>query len=142
MWGADDPDPRKPMVWDDLQYDDEAADPFGRPRARNRVAPDTAMFRLYQELIALRTGHLALFAEGEMTWLMTDDQRGLLAYRRRLDDQEAMVAFNLSASPQDLELGGPGRYRLAFPSVPDAGSRTGPFRVRLNPKDAMVWIRE
>ncbi|HSR15753.1 MAG TPA: glycoside hydrolase family 13 protein, partial [Gemmatimonadales bacterium] len=142
MWGADDPDPRKPMVWDDLQYDDEVADPFGRPRARNRVAPDTAMFRLYQELIALRTGHLALFAEGEMTWLMTDDQRGLLAYRRRLDDQEAMVAFNLSASPQDLELGGPGRYRLAFPSVPDAGSRTGPFRVRLNPKDAMVWIRE
>ncbi len=27
MWGGDDPDDRKPMVWDDLVYDDETGDP-------------------------------------------------------------------------------------------------------------------
>ena len=25
MWGADDPDERKPMVWSDLRYEDEVA---------------------------------------------------------------------------------------------------------------------
>ena len=30
MWGADDPDDRKPMLWADLSYDDECADPLGR----------------------------------------------------------------------------------------------------------------
>jgi glycosidase len=33
MWGADDPDCRKPMLWEDLEYDDEAADPPGRAPA-------------------------------------------------------------------------------------------------------------
>ena len=28
MWGADDPDTRKPMVWNDLKYDDEKTHPF------------------------------------------------------------------------------------------------------------------
>ena len=44
MWGADDPDERKPLVWSDLRYDDETTDPLGRPRRRDRVAPDTALF--------------------------------------------------------------------------------------------------
>ena len=43
MWGADDPDERKPLVWADLRYDDETTDPLGRPRHRDRVVPDTAL---------------------------------------------------------------------------------------------------
>ena len=27
MWGADDPHDRKPMIWDDLKYDDEVITP-------------------------------------------------------------------------------------------------------------------
>jgi glycosidase len=49
MWGADDPDERKPVVWADLRYDDETTDPFGRPRRRDRVEPDTALFRVYRD---------------------------------------------------------------------------------------------
>ena len=32
MWGADDPDPRKPMVWADLKYEDETIHPLGHAR--------------------------------------------------------------------------------------------------------------
>ena len=31
MWGADDPDDRKPLVWSDLTYEVEKTHPFGRP---------------------------------------------------------------------------------------------------------------
>ena len=82
MWGADDPDERKPMVWADLRYDDETTHPFGRPRRRDRVAPDTALFRVYRELIALRKQHLRLFVDGTLEWLLTDDAHGVLAYER------------------------------------------------------------
>ena len=60
MWGADDPDERKPMVWSDRRYEDEVVHPFGRPRRRDRVAPDTALFRVYRDLIALRKQNLRL----------------------------------------------------------------------------------
>ena len=50
MWGADDPDERKPMVWSDLRYEDESRHPLGRHGAAIRVAPDTALFRIYREL--------------------------------------------------------------------------------------------
>ncbi|MEO8140163.1 MAG: glycoside hydrolase family 13 protein, partial [Gemmatimonadota bacterium] len=75
MWGADDPDERKPLVWSDLIYEDEVTHPFGKPRHRDKVVPDTAQFRLYRDLIALRKAHLALFAEGSVRWLVTDDTR-------------------------------------------------------------------
>ena len=55
------------MVWGDLRYEDEVASPFGRPRRRDRVAPDTALFRVYQDLIALRKEHLRLFVDGAFT---------------------------------------------------------------------------
>jgi cyclomaltodextrinase / maltogenic alpha-amylase / neopullulanase len=94
MWGADDPDDRKPMVWSDLRYEDEVAHPFGRARRPDRVAPDTSLFRVYRELIALRKQHLRLFVDGKLNWLVTDDQRDLLVYDRVLGAQRAVVAFN------------------------------------------------
>jgi glycosidase len=105
MWGADDPDDRKPMLWSDRRYDDEVAHPFGRPRRRDQVAPDTALFRVYRELIGLRKENLRLLVDGKLNWLLTDDQRGLLVYDRVLGDQRAIVAFNVSETG-DLCAGG------------------------------------
>ena len=115
MWGADDPDDRKPMVWGDLRYDDETADPLGRTRRRDRVAPDTALFRVYHELIALRKEHLRLFVDGALHWLRTDDAGGVLVYDRVLGGQRAIVAFNVSDSARDISVPGDGTYRIVFP---------------------------
>ncbi len=76
MWGADDPDERKPMVWSDQRYEDEVVHPFGRPRRRDPVAPDTALFRVYRDLITLRKQNLRLFVDGTLNWLLTDDAPG------------------------------------------------------------------
>jgi cyclomaltodextrinase / maltogenic alpha-amylase / neopullulanase len=142
MWGADDPDDRKPMLWSDRRYDDEVVHPFGRPRQRNRVVPDTALFRVYRELIALRKQNLRLLVDGELNWLLTDDERGLLVYDRVLGDQRAVVAFNVSDAPLEISVAADGTYRLAFPAGAPAAMADGKLQAKLPAKSARVWVRE
>jgi len=142
MWGADDPDDRKPLVWADLQYQDESTHPLGRTRPRDRVAPDTSLLRIYQRLIALRRGHLRLFVDGSFAWLRTDDATGVLAYERARGDQRAVVAFNVSDRAQELAVKGNGTYRQVYPREGESIPADGELRVRLEPRSAKVWIAE
>jgi glycosidase/predicted alpha/beta superfamily hydrolase len=142
MWGADDPDERKPMVWSDLRYEDEVASPFGRPRRRDRVEPDTALLRVYRDVIALRKEHLRLFVDGTRSWLVRDDAPGVLAYDRVLGDQRAVIAFNASDEMRAISVAGEGRYRLAFPAGRTVAPVDGKLRAQLPPRSARVWIRE
>jgi cyclomaltodextrinase / maltogenic alpha-amylase / neopullulanase len=142
MWGADDPDERKPVVWSDLRYDDETAHPFGRERHRDRVAPDTALLRVYRDLIALRKQHLRLLVDGTLNWLLTDDARGLLVYDRVLGDQRAIVAFNVSDAPHEVSVPADGRYRVAFPAGREVIVAKGKLQAQLPARAARVWMRE
>ena len=142
MWGADDPDDRKPMVWDDLQHDDEVVHPFGRPRHRDRVTPDTALFRVYRDLIALRKQNLRLMVDGTLNWLVTDDERGLLVYDRVLGDQRAIVAFNVSNVSQEVSVAADGKYRPAFPLTERVVTAEGKLTAELQARSAEVWISE
>ena len=145
MWGADDPDPRTPMVWGDLEYEDEVADPLGRPRDPDPVRPDDDLFQTYRSLIALRKAHARLFAEGDLTWLEADDANRVLGYRRSLGDEQAIVVFNASEDPQRIALeAADGEWTVAFPT--GGGDRTvsvddGELRDELGPLAAKVWIR-
>lgn len=142
MWGADDPDDRKPMVWSDQRYDDEVAHPFGRARPRNQVAPDTALFRVYRELIGLRKQHLPLFVDGALNWLRTDDAHGVLVYERVLGDERAIVAFNVSEVTQEISVPADGKYRVAFPAGGSATVARGTLKGQIPPRAARIWIRE
>ncbi len=142
MWGADDPDPRKPMVWGDLIYEDETTHPFGMVRRRDTVAPDTTLRRVYKDLIALRQQHLRLFVAGELTYRLTDDTRGLLAYERVLGDERALITFNTSDDPQVVSFAvEDGSYRAAYPTGDAVDATGGSFTVVLQPRTARVWIR-
>ncbi len=142
MWGADDPDERKPVVWSDLRYDDETTHPYGRPRRRDRVVPDTNQFRIDQALIALRKAHLRLFADGSLEWLVTDDARSLLAYARLLGTERAIVAFNNSDRPQEISVAAEGSYRQAYPAGEVVSAVAGKLSTKLPPRTARVWVRE
>jgi cyclomaltodextrinase / maltogenic alpha-amylase / neopullulanase len=142
MWGADDPDERKPLVWADLRYDDETTDPLGRPRRHDQVVADTALLRVYRDLIALRKQHLRLFVDGTARWLLTDDAQGLLAYERVLGDQRAIVAFNVSDSPHDISVAADGKFRVAFPAGGGVTVADGTLRAQVPPRSGRVWIRE
>jgi glycosidase len=142
MWGADDPDERKPMLWADLRYDDETTHPFGRPRHLDHVAPDTALLRIYRDLIALRKQHLRLLVDGTLSWLVTDDADSLLAYERVLGKERAIIAFNASDSPHALAVSAAGSYRLAWPTGGDVLTVSGTLTTRLPPRSARVWLRQ
>ena len=141
MWGGDDPDPRKPMVWSDLEYENEATHPMGRPRQPDLVEPDMRLFALYQDLISLRNDNLRLFVDGDLEWLVEDDANGLLAYRRVLGDEMALILFNTSEDLQDVvvELE-PGTWAEQL-----GGSRVlqvaGELRLELLPLNGVVWLR-
>jgi glycosidase len=142
MWGADDPDERKPMVWADLRYDDETTHPFGRARHVDRVEPDTALWRVYQQLIALRKEHLRLLVDGSLTWLLTDDAKGLLVYDRALPGQRAIVAFNASDAPHRISVAARGRFRAVWPVGGGVTAVHGSLGALLPARTAMVWVRE
>ena len=104
MWGADDPDCRKPMVWDDLEYAVEQAHYFpGRERPADTVRVDHELLAYYKGLITLRRENPAL-SLGDLKFLVADDATRTLAYRRTGAGEDIIVAFNLSDRPQTLSI--------------------------------------
>ncbi len=144
MWGGDDPDERKPMVWADLRYDDEVSHPFGGPHTADRVEVDTNLLAWYKALIHLRTSHQAL-STGSTRTLLTDGPRDVLAYERAAAGEVIIVAINNSSSAQEVRL-----------PVKEIGGRWwgdllngGRFEVerdtlaaRIPPKEGMIFGKE
>ncbi len=94
MWGANDPCCRKPMIWPDIEYEDEAVLPDGNPRPKpDTVKFDEELHRFYRTLIRLRKDRPAL-RHGNYATLHTDDAKGLLVFRRELEDDRVLVAIN------------------------------------------------
>lgn len=142
MWGADDPDPRKPMVWDDLAYNDEVTHPGGLPRRPDPVAPDAELLAVYRELIGLRKGNLRLFVDGDFRVLLADDPRQVLAYERVLGDERAVVVFNASGDPKMITVEAQdGFWQQAFPRGPAVEVTGERLAAELPARSAVVWIR-
>lgn len=154
MWGADDPDERKPMVWDDLVYDDEASHPLGIERPRDPVAFDRDLFAYYRSLANLRRSKPAL-QRGSLTFLLADDERRVLAYERRFGTEFVWVAFNLGSESADVRLdvettlapaGHTPAVRLAGRTVYDpindltATLGEGTLQFEIPPGSVRVWV--
>jgi glycosidase len=95
LWGADEPDSHKPMLWKDFTFEDEATHPFGQKRPRDKVRFDEDMTRFYQLLGRLRQALPAL-RKGTSETLVVDDSRRVLAFERAFDGQRVICAFNAS----------------------------------------------
>lgn len=93
MWGADDPDCRKPMIWPDMKFETETAHPYGRRRAVSPVVADLELFRFYQSLIRLRRENAAL-RHGSLKWINLRSDERVIAFLRTLPDQQVLCLFN------------------------------------------------
>jgi glycosidase len=108
MWGANDPDCRKPMVWEDLVYEDEVTLPDGRKKAEpDKVEMNRELLDHYRKLIAVRRD-LAALRRGSFETVLIDDDRQLYGFRRQLGDETVLVVLNNSNEPQEasVEVGG------------------------------------
>ena len=100
MWGANDPDSRKPMVWADKTYANEAKMPDQTSRERaDKVAADDAMRTFYRRLIKFRMSHDALTL-GDYKVALVDDEKQLYGYSRTYKDEAVYIVLNNSNEPQ------------------------------------------
>ncbi len=106
MWGADDPDDRMPMVWDDLTYDVQKHHPIGLPRRPDSVAVDKELHRFYRDAFRLRRNREVL-RSGSVEVAAADAERKIVAFRRVLRDEEVFIVFNRSQTSHRLTLAMP-----------------------------------
>ena len=112
MWGADDPDTRKPMVWSDYEYEREVLQPTGKTRLADTVRPDTALAGFYRSLAEMRRSRPDALALGGIDYWLVDDAAGLLGYQRTSEKDTLVVVLNLSDGWRSVELPPPPGYRL------------------------------
>ena len=102
MWGADDPDCRKPMIWDDIQYEDEHALPYGNARKKGyQVSQDKSRLNFFKRLCAIRKSNTAL-REGDFNVILQKNRTRMLGFRRTHKQNECLAFFNSSDTPQEI----------------------------------------
>ncbi|TWT48597.1 glycoside hydrolase family 13 protein [Botrimarina hoheduenensis] len=138
MWGGDDPDDRKPMVWPDLRYDGHAADPMDRETDAARVAFDHQLMRFYQAAFAMRKAHPAL-RRGEFEIVSTDDAASGLVYRRWDDEETLLIVMNRGDESWTVEIAGDAHSgHGAWSEVFTASGR--PDRVKLEQAEGALRV--
>jgi len=103
MWGSDDPENRKPLIWPDYTFMPEKTHPYGKGRPIDEVKFDQQLFDVYKKLISIRKGNQVL-ASGDLNYLLADDQKNVLAYSRFNDEGEVLAVFNAGRERQTIKL--------------------------------------
>lgn len=101
MWGADDPDCRKPMIWEEYQYEPETHHPFGLPRPVDTVEVNRELLEYYRQLIRLRKEHPEL-SRGKYETVYTDDDHLIFVFERSYHSGKIRAVFNFSAKIQSV----------------------------------------
>jgi cyclomaltodextrinase len=120
MWGANDPDCRKPMIWDDLDYDSERYLPDGSKRRSDRVRVNRDMLEYYRKLISIRNAHPALQL-GRYLTVLADDRRDIYVFQREYDGEIVFVLFNNKEKEQTISIPIP-KYRGLWKDTLNGGS--------------------
>jgi cyclomaltodextrinase len=139
MWGANDPDNRKPMLWDDIVYEDEIYLPNQQKRSKpDPVKPDWQLWDFYQEMITIRKNNPALNL-GEYHNLVSDDEREIFGFMRIYQDQEIWVIFNNDDEKHELQLSSKKTHLHSLRAEsPDFQSTNGSFRIELKAKSFLI----
>jgi cyclomaltodextrinase len=141
MWGADDPDCRKPMLWDDITYENErVAFDSAKSRPVDTVTADTTLRSFYQKLCKMRKENPVL-VYGDLRFSVADDQKMVLAYERMKGSEEIVVIFNRSDSLRtvNVPLRTDGEFEDIFSGKNDSfKSAHKKIKISLNPITGIV----
>lgn len=103
MWGGDDPDERKPLWWEELNFDDETRTNI-KPGTRqfDQVAFNRDIFEYYKKLIDIRKKHPVL-SSGKLEFLIAEGN--LLVYKREHPGENSIIcAFNLDTVVKEIQI--------------------------------------
>lgn len=104
MWGGNDPDCRKPMVWDDMIYKPEVYNPDGSMRSKlESVEQNIDLLNFYKQLIAIKNSNPPL-QTGEYATILKNNQLNIFAFERTLGEDKIIVCFNNGTITQKVEI--------------------------------------
>jgi len=121
MWGADDPQDRKPMLWDDIEYEKETEN-LDKYRKKNvefsdevevdeangmlsyTVKENEELKKWYKKIINIRNENIELYSNGELKYIVTDDVNNIVAYQRKIGKNIAIVVVNNNNRKQKIKI--------------------------------------
>lgn len=103
MWGGDDPDERKPNVWQEFKYEPETTHPFNKPRPVDEVKFDNDLFKFYQKMASLRNSNKIL-SLGTISFNVIDNNLKIIGYTRELNNEKVYVIANNNSESNTLNL--------------------------------------
>ncbi|WP_307293300.1 glycoside hydrolase family 13 protein [Pedobacter agri] len=98
IWGGNDPDCRKPMIWEDKKYDPETYNPDQTRHEADQVAFNKDLFNWYQKFMGLRKTYKSLQL-GDYTTIEKNDIQRFYAFSRKYNSEEVLVLINRSEKP-------------------------------------------
>jgi glycosidase len=102
MWGADDPDCRKPLWWKEFQFEPETqTNLLKRKKVYDTIGFNDEHFSFYKKIIQIRKENPVL-SNGEIEFINTEGN--CLSYRRFNDKDEILVMFNMDNEDKDFTL--------------------------------------
>lgn len=119
MWGGNDPDDRKPMLWPDIEYEPEVYNPDGSKRRPDEVAINRELQAHYKKLTHIRSQYPALSLGDYQEWLV-DDAKQLFAFVRRYQGQQMWIVINNGDVEQNISLphDGQGSFKELLSELP------------------------
>lgn len=139
MWGANDPDCRKPMVWAEKTYQPEVTKWDQTYRAKpDMVAVNTELLQWYRRLGKIRNTIPAL-QTGKMNTIITDNKKQLYMFTRYTESSRAIVAINNSDKKQKVSFKAEKNIYYIDPMTNKIyGPKRGKVKLKLEPVSGMV----
>jgi cyclomaltodextrinase / maltogenic alpha-amylase / neopullulanase len=132
LWGGNDPDCRKPMLWKENKYESETTNPDQTAHDPDAVAFNEDLFRWYQKLLGLRNQYPAI-KNGSYEALLINDKDQVYAFSRKAKGEEVVVIINRSNKAvqiTDLKLTN-GNYKDIF-------TKKSVSQIKVKPLDIFV----
>ncbi len=120
VWGGQDPDSRKPMIWEDLKMDQEKADPRSRQRPADDANFDKELHAFYRGAIAMHAANAA-FKTPDFAVLAADDAKNVFVYSRGTGAELRVVALNRSNERQTVRFNVPVNEVIFVSNGPKGG---------------------
>ena len=142
MWGGNDPDCRKPMIWPEFTFDDEVYNPDGTTRAAEKVEVNSDLFDHYKKLIAIRNSRKELQL-GNFETLLADDAMDVFVFSREYKGKQTIVAINNSTEPVNIKI--PSTTKKTYNDLLNSGqssANNGQLAVEIQAKWALVLASE
>jgi len=138
MWGGDDPDDRKPMIWADMKFDPEVSDPLGRERKPDSVFADMDLLGWYKNLVSIRNENKEL-SEGDLNFFYVNSKQKVLGYSRTLEDKTIYIFLNSSNEINSIRTKfGNGKVLTNLVDINKIFSENEIYEISLQPYQIMV----